>query len=490
MTTIATSVPLFAAPRVVGLTEDNQGILQKLVTQWAAKQQRNLLRNAYADMRTKLKDLSVAIPPELVGRLAVVCGWPQKAVVEIANRIVLDGVQAGTPGDSDAFGVDELLRKNRFGIEFPQAVTSSVTHSVAFVSATPGDPSLGEPEILFQFHSALWTTALWNWRTRSLKAGLLINDVDDYGQPTRMTLMTPGEITVCVRGNGGWFVDQTWGTGLGWRIPLEALPFKPDLDRPFGRSRIDRATMSLTDRALRAAARLEVHSELFSAIKLILLGVDQEAFVGPGEKPAPLWSFYMGRLNLLSRDENGDVPKIEQIASQSPEPHIAVLRQLAQEFSSHTGVPLESMAVRGNPQSGDAKREARQDIVQTAESQHAVYQYALQHVLEAAVMLRDGLLEPPDELRNIVFRWRKPVTPTLAAQADAGAKQVAAVPGLSETEVGLELLGLSSDQIRRVQAERAAMRGKSLLDRALAAKPGRAAGLDEASAESADDNQG
>ena len=198
----------------------------------------------------------------------------------------------------------------------------------------------------------------------------------------------------------------------------------------------------------------------------------------------------MGRLNLLSRDENGDVPKIEQIASQSPEPHIAVLRQLAQEFSSHTGVPLESMAVGGNPQSGDAKRESRQDIVQTAESQHSVYQYALQHVLEAAVMLRDGLLEPPDELRNIVFRWRKPVTPTLAAQADAGAKQVAAVPGLSETEVGLELLGLSSDQIRRVQAERAAMRGKSLLDRALAAKPGRTAGLDEASAESADDNQG
>ena len=41
-----------------------------------------------------------------------------------------------------------------------------------------------------------------------------------------------------------------------------------------------------------------------------------------------------------------------------------------------------------------------------------------------------------------------------AAQADAGSKQLAAVPWLAETEVGLELLGLDAQQRARAMAEK------------------------------------
>ena len=41
-----------------------------------------------------------------------------------------------------------------------------------------------------------------------------------------------------------------------------------------------------------------------------------------------------------------------------------------------------------------------------------------------------------------------------AAAADAGSKQLAAVPWLAETEVGLELLGLDDQQIKRALADR------------------------------------
>ena len=47
-----------------------------------------------------------------------------------------------------------------------------------------------------------------------------------------------------------------------------------------------------------------------------------------------------------------------------------------------------------------------------------------------------------------------------AAKADAGAKQLSVVPWLAETEVGLELLGLEPEQIKRALAERGRASGR------------------------------
>lgn len=446
----------FTAPQVAGLDGPTQGALNELVVQWARCMPRNIERMVYLDLKNKLKDLAVALPPSLVEQLGVVMGWPPKAVYELANRIVFERVATADETDRDPFGLMSMLEDNRFAIEFPQSVASSLAQSVAFVSSTPGVKAEGEPDVIIAFHSALWATGLWSRRTRSLRAGMIVNDVDAMGVPTRMTVMVPGETVVCVKGpSSSWYVEAVYRNHLASRIPMEALPFRPTLERPFGRSRIDRAVISVTDRAVRAASRLEVHSELFSAMKLILLGADESAFQGPNGEPVPLWSFYMGRLNALSKDEDGDLPKLEQISSQSPEPHIAVLRQLAAEFSGHTGVPLGSLGIAtDNPESAGAKQEARQDIVGDAENQHIVYGAALKKTFENAVMLRDGLSTPPPEMRALQLKWRPPTRPTLSALADAGSKQVAALPELAESEVGLELLGLDAGQIERYLADK------------------------------------
>ena len=83
-------------------------------------------------------------------------------------------------------------------------------------------------------------------------------------------------------------------------------------------------------------------------------------------------------------------------------------------------------------------------------------------------MVRDNLATPPAEITKTTLLWRRPNTPTLAAVADAGAKQVAAAPKLAETRVGLELLGLTAEQIERVQAEWRRADSASILDRVLA----------------------
>jgi len=462
----------FAPPQVLGLNEQTQDLLNELVVQWAWKLPRNLERMIYLDAKNTLDDLGVSLPPSLVDRLDVVVGWPEKAVYEVANRIVFERILS--PDDSrDPFDLKRVLYDNRFAIEFPQAVASSLAQSCAFVSTTPGDVAEGEAPALIMFHSALWSTGIWDRRRRALRGGMLISEVDKMGLPVEITVMTPAEHVVCAKGSQGWYVSAVIPHALG-RTPMEILPFRPTTDRPFGRSRIDRTVMSLTNRAVRAGARLEVHSELFTSMKLLLLGADEEAFKDASGKMVPLWSFFLGRMNMLSKDEDGDTPELEIIRSESPEPHIAIGRDLASKFSGHTGVPMSSLGIStDNPESQGAKQEARQDIIVDVEKQHVIYSDALLRTFENAIMIRDNMTTPPEGILDLSFKWRRGDRPSLVSIADAGTKQVSAIPSLADTTVGMELVGMEPDQIDRAESELRRRRGSdslnSILDRATGA---------------------
>jgi hypothetical protein len=264
--------------------------------------------------------------------------------------------------------------------------------------------------------------------------------------------MLPTEHVICTKG-ASWYVSAVVPHPLG-RAPMEVLPFRPTTDRPFGRSRIDRTVISLTNRAVRSGARLEVHSELFTTMKLLLMGADEDTFKDANGKQVPFWSFFLGRLNYLSKDEDGDTPTLEKIAAESPEPHIAIARDLAGKFSGHTGVPLSSLGIStDNPESEGAKRIGDLSIVGDVDKQHVIYGDALIRTFENAIMIRDGLTEAPDGILDLSIKWRPSDRPTRAAAADAGAKQVAANPDLANTEVGMEMVGMDPDQISRAQSE-------------------------------------
>lgn len=445
---------VFRAPQVRGLDLQTQSMLDEAYAQWAAKLPRNIERTIYRDGKNRLKDLQVSLPPQLVDRLDVVIGWPEKSVYEMGDRIVWERLMP-LGDDKDPFDLRRVLYENRFEIEFPQAVVDSLTHSVAFVTTTPGDVAAGEPDVLIMFHSAMWATGLWDRRRRALKFGMLVTEVDGRGEPTELLLALPYQFVTCVKGaKGAWYVSDVAGHPLS-RPPMEMLPFRPSLDRPFGRSRIDRVVMSLTDRAVRAGARLDVHSELFLTLKLILMGVGEDAFRDQNNNPVPMWDWMMGRLNLITRDDNGELPELEKITAESPEPHIAVDRALAAKFSGHTGIPLSALGIMSdNPESADAKIVARQDNLNIAMMQQMVYGAQLRRVFENVVMMRDGLATPPPEMMDLSMKWRDPALTSPQALADAGSKIVAAGPEhLRNTEVGMELLGMDHEQIQRAQAQ-------------------------------------
>lgn len=469
MTAVAPMWSLFTAPKVLGLDDATQDLLNGLVKEWAAKRDRNLLRASYVDGKNVLKNLGIAIPPSM-SDIEIVVGWPEKAVYGLAQRCMWDGIISPS-GSEDPFELRQILDDNRFDIEIGQGIVSELTHSLTLVSTTPGDTSAGEPEVVVMFHSAAWSSALWDRRRRAISAAMIVNEADELSRPTLLTIFTPTESIVCrqATGGGAWYVDDVIRHRLG-RTPVEPLAYRPTLDRPFGRSRVNRTVMSITDRAVRVGARMEVSAELFSAPKFLLLGADGNALLrDQNGQPVPLWTWYLGRFNTLSRDENGDIPSLEQIKAESPEPHVAQMRQLAAEFMGATGIPISSLGiVQDNPASAEAIYAAKEDLVIEATNLNRVNGASLSRVYQNIVMIRDGLTEPTDELLRLDTHWLNPALPSVVSASDAMVKQIAVIPELAESDVALEQLGYTGADIMRIRADIRRARGRRTLDEVLA----------------------
>jgi hypothetical protein len=175
----------------------------------------------------------------------------------------------------------------------------------------------------------------------------------------------------------------------------------------------------------------------------------------------------LGRIKGLPDDETATTPRadVKQFTAQDPDPHIKALKQQAQLFSGETSIPLTSLGVSdmSNPTSADSYIASREDLIAEAEGATDDWAPALRRTIMRALAIQNELDSVPTAWKTIDTKWRSPVHLSRAASADAGAKQLASVPWLSETEVGLELLGLGEQQITRAMAERRRMSGSAAL---------------------------
>ena len=461
---------------VRGLTEDDAALMARLVKQWQAKRARNALRRQYRDMQVNVAFLGASVPPYMRDQLDIVCGWPDKAVTSLASRCMWDGVTSPS-GEEDPLGAMSLLHENRFDLLVPELVDATLTYCCSFVVALPGDPAAGDPDVVVTGADALWATGLWDVRRRGLEAGLLVDSADDNGKPTSMLLLTSEHVTRLALGDRGWVAVARMDHSLG-RVPMEPLPYRPALGRPFGRSRISREVMSITDRVVRAGFRTEVSSDLYAAPALLLLGADETMFQNSQGEKVPLWSWYMGRLKSLPKDEDGDKPDLQVIPQQSMEPFLAMKRALAAEFASATSLPISALGiVQDNPSSAEAIYAAKEDLVVEAQNTTRSIGYGLNRIVQDAICLRDGIpvSEMDDEVRNLATRWRNPAMPSVVSQSDAVVKQISAIPELAQTDVALEELGYSAEQIVRIRSQIKRAQAGGVLDRLLASTPAPAA---------------
>jgi hypothetical protein len=431
-------------PRV-DIEGPDKDLFAELWKTYEAKRSRNLIRSAYYDMHSMLKDFGISIPPRM-RKTDVAVGWIGRGIHALTDRSILEGFV--TPDDSeDAFGLNELMFDNDFIVEFPQATVSSAVHACSFITVGLGDEEAGEPQVLIRPRAADDSAATWDSRRRRLSGFLAIVDADKDGKPKVIDFYTPETIYTLTKVGGKWFTEsRPHGAG---EVPVSVLRYKPSLKRPLGRSRITRAAMYYTDAAVRTILRSEVSAEFYSATEYWLFGANVQEFIGDDK-----WSAIMGRIKALDVEEGETPPTLQRFEGSSPTPHTEQLRMFATLYAGEMGLSLSQLGiVQDNPASADAMYAAKEDLITDARHANLVWGRGAVKAMQLAVRVRDDLPEVTPEMKKLSAQFTDPAIVSPSSAADAFTKRASAIPGFASSEVGLESAGLTREQIIRFRAE-------------------------------------
>lgn len=444
--------------QVRGLSDYERNKLDALLRVWKAKLPRNQLRTCHYEAKEGVKNLGIAIPEDFA-ELELALGWSAKAVDCLAERSIFDGF---VYNGQDIEAAERIMQENRLILAYEQATQSELINCCAFGVVMRGEK--GEPKVVINFHTAENATALWNYRKKRIDWGLVITDMEigkDSGKPQPSCVMMHSDKMVYVftkDAGGNWRLNkQNHIMGRPLMVPMA---YKPSLKRPFGKSRITRAVMSLSACAIRASLRGELSSEFFTVPQKYLLGADEKDF------DRDKWSTYIGSIITAGKDEDGDIPKFGQLPQVSMQPHTEYMRDLAARFSGETSIPISSLGViHDNPASAEAIYAAKEDLVIKAQSLNSTNGEALCELMKMALCIdqNKSYSELTDEEKGIQAHFKNPALPSIVSQADAMVKVAAAAPWIAETEVFLEEVGFDDATRKRLMSEKNKIQARQML---------------------------
>ena len=458
VTSVQTSIQ-----RAEGLAPDDAKTLAELMRTWEAKRPRNLLRESYYRMHRRPRELGISVPPHL-RQLEQAMGWPAKAVDSLAARSQFDGFVALDGEVSER--LQALCSESALKRKYRRLLKSELMHSCSFATVTRGED--GRPRVCA--YPATAAAAVWDQPEDRIRAGMVVVDAAPPSagaapRPTAVDVFT-GEAVIRLRRSprGQWRAEYL-PNSMG-RCLMVPLAYDADLCRPFGRSRITRAVMGLTDDAMRASLRSEVSAEFFTSPQKFLLGADGNA-LGDMSK----WDAYIGNIFAVGKDADDDVPKFGQLPQGSMQPHIDYMRSLAMRFSGETNVPVSELGVvSDNPSSAEAIYAAKEPLVIEAVNLNADNGDALRDVALMCLAVEGGCdyRTACERYGGVQARFRNPAMPSPVTQADSVVKGVSAFPWLADTDVALEEYGFTDEQISRMRPARDRYNARAMVAEAVA----------------------
>lgn len=430
--------------------------------------QGNMERVAYYEGEKDIANLGIALAE--IKELKSVLGWPAKAVDVLERRINLIGFQVTGSQDKDPLGLTEAFEENRLDSAGSEITRSCLIHGPAFVLVETG----GDKQPVIRPFSAEAATGLWDDRGLRLKAGFTVNSRDDSGHMKSFTIWEPDRVLQAERDldTGGWEAELV-GNPAG-RCSLVPFVHRARLGRLFGYSRITRQVMRLTDQAVRTLFRFEINEEFYSAPQRWAVNADVEALQAAAEEMglstgqmASIGKLFAVTAPRMEEDEDGKLleTKVGQFPQMTAGPHVDHLKTLTMLMAGETSIPVHYFGiVQDNPASAEAIAAAEAELVSLAERSMREFNWPWREVARLAVAASGE--EVPEGVR-IAPRWKDPATPTQAAMTDAVLKLVSGGVLPPDSDVALEMAGLSERQVERVKEERAISEAKQLLRQAL-----------------------
>ena len=386
----------------------------------------------YEQKDRKRRDNSLT-PYWLKDLYAATCGWCERAVDSLADRLVFNGF---TP-ETDSYGTQSIFEANNSDIMFDSLIHESMIASCAFVQVAHGED--GEQMPRLSVLTADDATGVMDEFSGLLKEGYAVLDRHDDGTPKIEAWFTPEFTEYYVSGMEPYREENPA------RYPLLIpVPYRPDAMQPFGHSRITKNCMYLQQLAKNTLERSEISAEFYSFPQKYVTGLSPDA------EPMDAWRASVSAILRFDKDEDGDSPKLGQFTQQSMSPYTEQLRTAAAMFSGETGLTLDDLGfVTDNPSSAEAIKAAHENLRSMARKAQRFYTSSFANVGFIAASVRD---EYPYD-RTLVPQMRgdwapvfEPDAAMLSTVGDGAIKMNQAIPGYFTKQNLKSLTGIEPDE--------------------------------------------
>ena len=391
------------------------------------KRPRVLTRYSYYEMKNSVKDYSKMTPPSM-NWLSATLGWCGKAVDSISDRLVFREF------DNDDFELNEIFSANNPDTFFDSAVLSALISSCCFVYISPDEE--GYPRL--QVIDGSNATGIIDPITGLLKEGYAVLERDENGSAITEAYFVANRTDYYEKGK------EPYSTNHAVAYPLLVpIIFRPDAKRPFGHSRISRATMGIMQSALRTIKRAEISAEFYSFPQRYAIGTDPDLEIDK-------WQATMSTLLNITKDAEGGKPEVGQFAQQSMSPYTEQIRTFAALFAGETGLTLDDLGfVSDNPSSAEAIKAAHENLRLTARKAQRTFGTGFLNVGYLAACLRDGFPYERRQLYKTKPTWEpifEPDAAMLSSIGDGAIKINQAVPNYFNTDNLRDLTGIESSK--------------------------------------------
>lgn len=451
----------------LGLSDDEQAILSKLAERMMSARRYLYLHDAYYEGTQVIRQLGISIPPELNG-LHTALGWPRLAVDVLDERLDLEGFRYPNSMDADA-DLWEIWQANNLDQESTLAHLDALVFGRSYVTVGSGNCGPGGPcPPLITVESPLNMAVDWDARTRQIVSAL---QAYEFEGDSRAALYLPGVTVHLIQmdEDAPWEVYDRDEHNLPF-APVVQLANRQRVANRYGASEITPEVMSVTDAACRTMLGMEVAREFFSTPQRYILGATEEAFMAADGTPKSAWETYIGRVLALELGPDGEnPPQVGQFPAGDPSVFTRILDSYAQIMGGLTSVPSEFLGhTQDNPSSAEAIRMSTDRLVRKAKRKQVAFEQGWEDVMRLALLISTG--DIPEEARRLETIWADPGIPIDMSQALSLQITSGSVP--SESDVVLEKLGYSPNEIERLKADRKRQQAKETAQAILEAARG------------------
>ena len=385
------------------------------------------MRYRFYEMKNLVRDLGISTPPKLRAWNSSL-GWCAHAVDDMADRLIFREFR------EDLLDMNEIYQRNNPDVLFDSAMLSALISSCSFLYISRDEEGFPRLQVIDGANA----TGVIDEITGMLKEGYAVLQRNDSGTPILEAYFTAEDTT--------WYAEgkpyRTDSHIAGYPL-LVPIIHRPDAKRPFGHSRISRACMSYAESAVRTVKRAEISAEFYSFPQKYVTGIAQDYEIDDA------WKAAMSAFITISKDEEGEAPKLGQFSQQSMTPHMDQLKMFASLFAGESSLTLDDLGFPSdNPSSSEAIKAAHESLRLKARKAQRTFGSGFMNAGFLAACLRDDYQYKREAIYMTKPIWEpifEPDASSIGLIGDGLIKLNQAVPGFATKQTVQDITGITPE---------------------------------------------